>query len=146
MPYMYPDLNAARALADAGAACIMPLGSPIDSNKGLSTKDFIQILIDEIDLPIIVDAGIGRLPRLVKPWKWVLPLSWQILLSQLQEMFLPWQKLSKKPLKARTQCLSFRTGTHHRKRRKRILTSDRILRELGGSQNGKFTYQRKYFK
>ena len=50
MPYMYPDLNAARALADAGAACIMPLGSPIGSNKGLSTKDFIQILIDEIDL------------------------------------------------------------------------------------------------
>ena len=60
MPYMYPDLNAARALADAGAACIMPLGSPIGSNKGLSTRDFIQILIDEIDLPIIVDAGIGR--------------------------------------------------------------------------------------
>ena len=60
MPYMYPDLNAARALVDAGAACIMPLGSPIGSNKGLSTRDFIQILIDEIELPIIVDAGIGR--------------------------------------------------------------------------------------
>ena len=60
MPYMYPDLNAARDLANAGAACIMPLGAPIGSNKGLSTKDFIQILIDEIDLPIIVDAGIGR--------------------------------------------------------------------------------------
>ena len=60
MPYMYPDLNAARALRDAGAACVMPLGAPIGSNKGLCTKDFIQILIDEIDLPIIVDAGIGR--------------------------------------------------------------------------------------
>lgn len=60
MPYMYPDLNAARDLVNAGAACIMPLGSPIGSNKGLCTKDFIQILIDEIDLPIIVDAGIGR--------------------------------------------------------------------------------------
>lgn len=60
MPYMYPDLYAARALADAGAACIMPLGAPIGSNKGLCTRDFIQILIDEIDLPIIVDAGIGR--------------------------------------------------------------------------------------
>ena len=59
MPYMYPDLNAARALKDAGAACIMPLGAPIGSNKGLCTKDFIKILIDEIDLPIIVDAGIG---------------------------------------------------------------------------------------
>lgn len=60
MPYMYPDLNVARDLADAGAACIMPLASPIGSNKGLATKDFIQILIDEMELPIIVDAGIGR--------------------------------------------------------------------------------------
>ncbi|HEX2925440.1 MAG TPA: thiazole synthase [Ruminiclostridium sp.] len=60
MPYMYPDLNAARAMADAGAAAIMPLGAPIGSNKGLCTRDFIQILVDEIDLPIIVDAGIGR--------------------------------------------------------------------------------------
>ena len=60
MPYMYPDLNAARDMANAGAACIMPLGSPIGSNKGICTKDFIRILIDEIDLPIIVDAGIGR--------------------------------------------------------------------------------------
>ena len=60
MPYMYPDLNAAKALRDAGAACIMPLGAPIGSNKGICTRDFIQILIDEMDLPIIVDAGIGK--------------------------------------------------------------------------------------
>ena len=60
MPYMYPDLNTARDLQNAGAAAVMPLAAPIGSNKGLSTKDFIQILIDEIDLPVIVDAGIGR--------------------------------------------------------------------------------------
>ena len=60
MPYMYPDLNVARDLVDAGAACVMPLGAPIGSNKGLATREFIQILIDEIDLPVIVDAGIGR--------------------------------------------------------------------------------------
>ena len=60
MPYMYPDLNIARDLVNAGAACVMPLAAPIGSNKGLATKDFIQILVDEIDLPIIVDAGIGR--------------------------------------------------------------------------------------
>lgn len=60
MPYMYPDLYAARSLADAGAAAVMPLGAPIGSNKGLCTKEFIQILVDEIHLPIIVDAGIGR--------------------------------------------------------------------------------------
>jgi thiazole synthase len=60
MPYMHADLNVARDLANAGAACIMPLASPIGSNKGLATKEFIKILVDEIDLPIIVDAGIGR--------------------------------------------------------------------------------------
>ena len=60
LPYMYPDLNVARELQKAGAAAVMPLASPIGSNKGLATKEFIRILIDEIDLPIIVDAGIGR--------------------------------------------------------------------------------------
>ncbi len=60
LPYMYPDLNVARDLVNAGAAAVMPLGAPIGSNKGLATKEFIQILIDEIDLPIIVDAGIGK--------------------------------------------------------------------------------------
>ena len=59
MPYMYPDLNVARDLVNAGASAIMPLASPIGSNRGLATKDFIRILIEEIDLPIIVDAGIG---------------------------------------------------------------------------------------
>lgn len=60
LPYMYPDLNTARDLVKAGAAAVMPLAAPIGSNKGLATREFIQILIDEIDLPIIVDAGIGR--------------------------------------------------------------------------------------
>lgn len=59
LPYMYPDLYAARAMRDAGAAAIMPLAAPIGSNKGLQTRDFIQILLDEIELPIIVDAGLG---------------------------------------------------------------------------------------
>lgn len=60
LPYMYPDLNIARDLVQAGAAAVMPLAAPIGSNKGLAAREFIQILIDEIDLPIIVDAGIGR--------------------------------------------------------------------------------------
>lgn len=60
LPYMYPDLYTARDLANAGAAAIMPLASPIGSNKGLATKEFIQIIIDESDLPVIVDAGIGK--------------------------------------------------------------------------------------
>ncbi len=60
LPYMYPDLNAARDMVNAGAAAIMPLAAPIGSNQGLATKQFIRILIEEIDLPIIVDAGIGK--------------------------------------------------------------------------------------
>ena len=60
LPYMYPDLYAARDLVNAGASAVMPLAAPIGSNKGLAAKEFIQILIDEIDLPVIVDAGIGR--------------------------------------------------------------------------------------
>ncbi|MBQ1689508.1 MAG: thiazole synthase [Lachnospiraceae bacterium] len=60
LPYMYPDLYTARDLTNAGAAAIMPLASPIGSNRGLATKDFIQILVEEVDLPIIVDAGIGK--------------------------------------------------------------------------------------
>jgi thiazole synthase len=60
LAYMMPDLVAARDMVNAGAAAIMPLAAPIGSNKGLSNKDMIQILIDEIELPIIVDAGIGR--------------------------------------------------------------------------------------
>lgn len=59
LPYMSPDLGAARRLVDAGAAAIMPLGAPIGTNRGLRTKELIEILIAEVDLPVIVDAGIG---------------------------------------------------------------------------------------
>jgi thiazole synthase len=60
LPYMSPDLMSARRMAEAGAAAIMPLGAPIGSNRGLKTRELIKILISEINLPIIVDAGIGR--------------------------------------------------------------------------------------
>ena len=59
LPYVTPDLYTARALVKAGAATIMPLASLIGSNQGLKAKEFIKILIEEIDIPIIVDAGIG---------------------------------------------------------------------------------------
>ncbi len=60
LPYISPDLMVAKSLVDAGAAAVMPLGAPIGSNRGLRTKELIRILIDEIPLPIIVDAGIGK--------------------------------------------------------------------------------------
>ncbi len=59
LPYVTPDLYVARKLVEAGAAAVMPLGSFIGSNMGLRTREFIRVLIDEIDIPIIVDAGIG---------------------------------------------------------------------------------------
>ena len=59
LPYINPDLYVARACADAGAAAVMPLGAPIGTNRGLRTREMIGILIEEIDLPIVVDAGIG---------------------------------------------------------------------------------------
>lgn len=60
LPYMSPDLSIAKRLAEAGAAAIMPLGSPIGSNRGVKTKELVKIMINEIKVPIVVDAGIGR--------------------------------------------------------------------------------------
>lgn len=60
LPYMNPDLYVARDLENAGAAAVMPLGAPIGSNRGLATREMIGILIEEIKLPVIVDAGLGK--------------------------------------------------------------------------------------
>ncbi|MBS4899250.1 MAG: thiazole synthase [Clostridiales bacterium] len=60
MPYMTPDLYAARRMRDAGASSVMPLGAPIGTNKGLRTRELVQIMCDELDIPVVVDAGIGK--------------------------------------------------------------------------------------
>jgi thiazole synthase len=60
LPYISPDLMVARQLVDAGAATVMPLGAPIGTNRGLQTRELVKILINEIPLPIVVDAGLGR--------------------------------------------------------------------------------------
>ena len=60
MPYMFPDPIAAKRLEDAGAACVMPLGAMIGSNKGLRARDFIEVIIKNANVPVIIDAGIGR--------------------------------------------------------------------------------------
>jgi thiazole synthase len=60
LPYMTPDLMMGKKMIEAGAAAVMPLGSPIGSNRGIRTKELIEIMIDGIDAPIIVDAGIGK--------------------------------------------------------------------------------------
>jgi thiazole synthase len=60
LPYINADLYVARSLVDAGAAAVMPLGAPIGTNRGLKTREMVRILIEEMDVPVIVDAGIGR--------------------------------------------------------------------------------------
>jgi len=59
LPYMSPDLSMAKRMADAGAAAVMPLGAPIGSNRGIKTRELVEILVQEIKVPVIVDAGLG---------------------------------------------------------------------------------------
>lgn len=59
LPYIHADPVLCKRLEAAGAAAVMPLGSPIGSNKGLKTIDFLEIIIDQSKVPVIIDAGIG---------------------------------------------------------------------------------------
>lgn len=60
LPYINADPVLARQLEDAGAAAVMPLGAPIGTNRGLTTREMLQIIIEEISVPVVVDAGIGK--------------------------------------------------------------------------------------
>lgn len=59
LPYIHADPVLCKLLENAGAAAVMPLGSPIGSNKGLKTIDFLEIIIEQSKVPVIIDAGIG---------------------------------------------------------------------------------------
>ncbi|MCC8089754.1 MAG: thiazole synthase [Rikenellaceae bacterium] len=59
MPYIHADPVLCKRLEEAGAACVMPLGAPIGSNKGLATREFLKIIIEQSNVPVVVDAGIG---------------------------------------------------------------------------------------
>lgn len=59
MPYIHADPVLCKRLEDVGAACVMPLGSAIGSNKGLASKEFLRIIIEQSNVPVVVDAGIG---------------------------------------------------------------------------------------
>ena len=59
LPYINADPVLAKRLEDAGAATVMPLGAPIGSNRGLATRDQIEIIIEQANVPVVVDAGIG---------------------------------------------------------------------------------------
>ena len=59
LPYINADPVLARHCEDAGAAAVMPLGSPIGSNRGIRTRDMIEIIVEQSHVPVVVDAGIG---------------------------------------------------------------------------------------
>jgi len=59
LPYINADPVLAKRLQDAGCATVMPLGSPIGSNRGIQTRDQIRIIIEQATVPVVVDAGIG---------------------------------------------------------------------------------------
>jgi len=59
LPYCHADPVLCKHLQEAGCAAVMPLGAPIGSNKGIASKDFLEIIIDQAQVPVIVDAGIG---------------------------------------------------------------------------------------
>jgi thiazole synthase len=59
LPYIHADPVLCKRLEDAGTAAVMPLGAPIGTNKGLKTLDFLEIIIEQSRVPVIVDAGIG---------------------------------------------------------------------------------------
>lgn len=59
MPYIHADPVLCKRLEDVGTQCVMPLGAPIGSNKGLKTEEFLEIIIEQSNVPVIVDAGIG---------------------------------------------------------------------------------------
>lgn len=60
LPYIHADPVLCKRLEEVGAAAVMPLGSPIGSNNGLQTREFLRIIIEQSNVPVIVDAGIGR--------------------------------------------------------------------------------------
>jgi thiazole synthase len=59
LPYIHADPVLCKRLEEVGVAAVMPLGSPIGSNKGLKTRDFLEIIISQSNVPVVVDAGIG---------------------------------------------------------------------------------------
>lgn len=59
MPYIHADPVLCKRLEEVGAPCVMPLGAPIGTNRGLRTLDFLEIIVDQSNVPVIVDAGLG---------------------------------------------------------------------------------------
>jgi thiazole synthase len=77
LPYINADPVLAKRLQDIGTATVMPLGSPIGSNRGIQTRDQIRIILEQATVPVVVDAGLGRTqPRRRGDGRWGRTRSW----------------------------------------------------------------------
>ena len=59
LPYVHADPVLCKQLEDSGAAAVMPLGAPIGTNQGLESKRFLEIIIEQCEVPVVIDAGLG---------------------------------------------------------------------------------------
>ena len=92
MPYMYPDLNVARDLQNAGAACVMPLASPIEAITDFQPKHLYRYLLMRLICQLSWMQELASLRRHVRQWRWELLRLWLIQQLQQQEMFRLWQR------------------------------------------------------
>ena len=76
LPYIHADPILAKRLEDIGAATVMPLGAPIGSNRGIRTRDALEIIIEGANVPVVVDAGLGRLHMPRRRSRWVPTPYW----------------------------------------------------------------------
>ncbi len=76
LPYINADPVLAKRLQDAGVATVMPLGSPIGSNRGLQTREQLRIIIEQATVPVVVDAGLGPQATPPRRWSWGPTPSW----------------------------------------------------------------------
>ena len=76
LPYCQADPTLCKRLEEAGAATVMPLGAPIGTNKGLQTRDFLRIIIEQANIPVVwMPVSVPRAMR-QRLWKWALRLAW----------------------------------------------------------------------
>ena len=108
LPYCGADPVLCKRLEEVGCAAVMPLGAPIGSNQGLQTKPFLQIIVEQASIPVIVDAGIGTPSHACKVME--LGFDGVLLNSSVARSFDPIQMASAMNLAIKSGRLSFQSG------------------------------------
>ena len=76
LPYIHADPVLCKRLEDVGCQAVMPLAAPIGSNAGLESRAFLEIIIEQSRVPVVVDAGLGAPPTPRRPWNWARTQYW----------------------------------------------------------------------